>query len=107
MTLTLGKVVLLSLLLPWALHGEEAAAPAQIAKTPKESLGKDLKQIRSCLMMYRAMNGIYPTTAQGLTALIEKPLLPPVPAAWKALLKSPLIDPFGQAYQYTGVENQK
>ena len=51
---------------------------------------------------YRLDNGAYPTTAQGLAALRERPVLPPVPANWKGpyLRQEVPLDPWGRAYLY-------
>jgi general secretion pathway protein G len=46
--------------------------------------------------------GRYPSDAQGLVALWEKPLVDPIPAAWKGpyLDRQFLFDPWGNAYHY-------
>ena len=59
--------------------------------------------IAMALEMYYLDNGIYPTTEQGLQALIRKPDSPPLPMAWNGpYLKknSKLKDPWGEAYVY-------
>ena len=63
----------------------------------------DLKSIATALEIYRLDNGRYPTTAQGLQALVTRPTTPPVPRLWNAqgyLQRAPL-DPWGNAYRYT------
>ena len=46
-------------------------------------------------------NGSYPTTGQGLEALITKPTGPPVPENWKGpYLEQPALDPWKHAYLY-------
>src|ERR1700733_16100895 len=45
---------------------------------------QDILAIQSALDLYKLDNGMYPTTDQGLQALITKPTTPPVPRAWKA-----------------------
>jgi general secretion pathway protein G len=62
----------------------------------------DIKgNISLALRLYEVDNGKYPTTAQGLNALLEKPSIPPVPKKWKGpYLESEPIDPWGNAYQY-------
>lgn len=54
------------------------------------------------LQMYEGENGVYPTTAQGLKALVEKPTTSPVPDQWKRpYLKNGIpADPFGTEYKY-------
>jgi general secretion pathway protein G len=53
------------------------------------------------LKLYELDNGNYPTTEQGLEALMTKPSTNPVPQNWKGpyLEKKP-IDPWGRPYQY-------
>ncbi len=43
----------------------------------------DMQAIESALKMYKLDTGVYPTTEQGLKALIEKPETDPVPNGWK------------------------
>lgn len=62
----------------------------------------DIKgNIGLALRLYEVDNGRYPTTAQGLQALIEKPSSPPVPKNWKGpYLEETPKDPWGNAYVY-------
>ena len=63
---------------------------------------QDIGSVMQALKLYRLDNGRYPSTEQGLSALVTKPSLEPVPQNWKAggyLEKLPK-DPWGQAYQY-------
>ena len=57
--------------------------------------------IASALKLYELDNGTFPTTSQGLEALLEKPTAPPAPRNWNGpyLEKKP-VDPWGQPYQY-------
>jgi general secretion pathway protein G len=65
---------------------------------------QDVAQIMSALKLYRLDNGRYPTTEQGLRALLEKPSLDPIPNNWKTggyLERSSLPrDPWGKEYQF-------
>ena len=62
----------------------------------------DLATIVSALKLYRLDNQRYPTTEQGLGALVAKPESPPVPPNWKpgGYLERLPKDPWGRAYQY-------
>lgn len=62
----------------------------------------DLQSIATALEIYRLDNGRYPTTAQGLEALVKQPTRSPIPRFWSAqgYLKSMPTDPWGSAYQY-------
>lgn len=42
----------------------------------------DMRTIAAAVEMYRLDNRAYPTTSQGLRALVEKPVESPVPPAW-------------------------
>ena len=62
----------------------------------------DLAAIRQALKLYRLDNQRYPTTEQGLAALVTKPVDPPLPPNWKpgGYLEKLPRDPWGHAYQY-------
>lgn len=63
---------------------------------------QDIAAIGQALKLYRLDNMRYPTTEQGLQALVAKPTLQPVPTNWKSggyLEKLP-NDPWGAPYQY-------
>ena len=62
----------------------------------------DIGAIVQTLKLYRLDNGFYPSTDQGLQALVQRPATNPVPPNWKAggyLDKLPK-DPWGSDYQY-------
>lgn len=69
---------------------------------------QDLLAIQSALDLYKLDNGYYPSTDQGLAALINKPSGPPVPRNWKSdgYLQELPMDPWGIAYQYIN-DNEK
>jgi len=62
----------------------------------------DLATIVAALKLYRLDNQRYPTTEQGLTALVAKPEQAPVPPNWKpgGYLERLPKDPWGRGYQY-------
>lgn len=51
-----------------------------------ETTKVQMKAIKDALEQYKLDNGNYPTTAQGLKALVEKPTTPPVPNRWRQYL---------------------
>jgi general secretion pathway protein G len=65
---------------------------------------QDIATIMTALKVYRLDNSRYPTTEQGLRALIEKPEIEPLPSNWKQggyIERSSLPkDPWGKEYQY-------
>ena len=62
----------------------------------------DIKGISSALDMYRLDNHAYPSTQQGLEALVKKPSGNPAPKNWNrdGYLKRLPVDPWGNEYQY-------
>ncbi len=62
----------------------------------------DLRSIAGALELYRLDNRVYPTTSQGLAALVEAPTAPPVPENWAAdgYISVMPQDPWGNAYIY-------
>lgn len=61
---------------------------------------QDVLAIQSALDLYKLDNGHYPTTDQGLGALVEKPTSSPSATNWKQYLKSLPKDPWGRDYLY-------
>lgn len=61
---------------------------------------QDIAAIRQALNMYRLDNRRYPTTEQGLRALVERPAAGPQPDNWKPYLERLPNDPWGTPYQY-------
>ncbi|HCJ28996.1 MAG TPA: type II secretion system protein GspG [Pseudomonas sp.] len=62
----------------------------------------DIKAIGAALDMYKLDNYSYPSTQQGLDALVEKPGGNPQPKNWNrdGYLKRVPKDPWGNEYQY-------
>ncbi len=62
----------------------------------------DLRQIANALEMYRLDNFHYPSTEQGLEALVSRPAGFPEPKNWNAdgYVKSLPTDPWGSPYVY-------
>lgn len=61
---------------------------------------QDILAIQNALDLYKLDNGFYPSTDQGLVALVEKPTTNPTPRNWKPYLKSLPEDPWGRDYLY-------
>ena len=63
---------------------------------------QDVSSILQALKLYRLDNLRYPTTEQGLAALVARPSVAPVPSNWKAggYLERLTKDPWGNPYQY-------
>ena len=61
---------------------------------------QDIASIMQALKLYRLDNQRYPTTEQGLQALVTRPTAGPTAPNWKAYLDKMPIDPWGKPYQY-------
>ncbi|HEY0370251.1 MAG TPA: type II secretion system major pseudopilin GspG [Chthoniobacterales bacterium] len=60
----------------------------------------DLQAISTQLKLYESVNGFYPTTEQGLQALVSPPQSDPKPTRWYQLFKDLPKDPWGSDYIY-------
>lgn len=59
-----------------------------------------MKAIKDALEQYKLDNGIYPTTEQGIKALVEKPSIPPLPVRWRQYLDKLPQDAWGREFLY-------
>lgn len=77
------------------IMGRSDQAKVTVAKT-------QMNNIANALDLYRLDNGHYPSTQQGLEALVRKPSGSPEPRNWNpdGYLKSVPEDPWGSEYQY-------
>ncbi len=86
--------ILASLIVPKIMSRPEQA---RIVKAKN-----DVHAIETALELYKLDNGFYPSTDQGLQALVMQPTSNPVPTSWKSggYLREIPMDPWGRAYQY-------
>lgn len=63
---------------------------------------QDIAALSQALKLYRLDNRRYPSTEQGLQALVQKPTIAPIPDNWKTggYLERLPKDPWGAPYQY-------
>jgi general secretion pathway protein G len=68
----------------------------------KVKASQDIRALEAALNLYKLDNYDYPTTDQGLEALVSPPSIPPEPANWKegGYLDRLPEDPWQQPYQY-------
>lgn len=83
------------------IMGRSDQAKVTIAKT-------QLANIANALDMYRLDNSHYPSTQQGLEALVTRPTGTPEPRNWSqdGYLSSVPEDPWGNAFQYVSPGSQ-
>ena len=60
----------------------------------------DVGNLMQALKLYKLDNQRYPSSAQGLQALVVKPTTEPIPINWKPYLDKLPTDPWGGSYQY-------
>lgn len=84
------------------LAGRSEQAKKAIAKADIET------NLATALKLYELDNGNFPTTSQGLDALMRKPSSPPVPPNWNGpyIEKKP-IDPWNNPYLYESPGRQR
>jgi len=65
-----------------------------------QRVDQDFVAIGAALEGYKLNAGHYPTTQQGLRALVEQPAGSPRPRRWVQVSKSIPVDPWGNEYRY-------
>ncbi len=60
----------------------------------------DVNNLMQALKLYKLDNQRYPTSEQGLQALVAKPTTGAIPPNWRPYLEKLPNDPWGQPYQY-------
>ncbi|MFW9617230.1 type II secretion system major pseudopilin GspG [Aquabacterium sp.] len=60
----------------------------------------DVSNIMQALKLYKLDNQRFPSSEQGLQALVTKPTAAPIPPNWKSYLEKLPNDPWGRPYQY-------
>ena len=78
-------------------------APNVMERIPEAQITKakaDIRALESALNLYKLDNFSYPTTDQGLEALVVKPSGTPEPRNWKQYMDRLPKDPWGNDYQY-------
>jgi general secretion pathway protein G len=80
--------------------GRDQAAMRQVAIA-------DISTIDNALQLYRLDNGVFPSTQQGLSALLTPPTGQPQARNWRGpYLRNQPIDPWGNPYQYVNHDGQ-
>ena len=79
----------------------------QPAKARVARAQSDVQQLKTALSMYKLDNFSYPSTAQGINALVSKPSGQPLAKNWKTggYLERMIKDPWGNDYQYLNPGN--
>jgi len=89
-------VTIIALLLGTAIY--KLAGNVEYAKHTRVSA--DVQGIGTQLKLYESMNGFFPTTEQGIQALVTQPDTDPKPTRWYQLYKEMPKDPWQNDYIY-------
>ena len=76
-------------------------APKLLSKPEEARIARaqtDLRSVKTTLDLYRMDNYTYPSTGEGLKALVSKP--GSAPDNWKQYLDREPLDPWGNPYKY-------
>lgn len=71
-----------------------------LAKGNEAKVKADFATLKTALTMYKTENFVFPTTEQGLQALVTEPQTDPRPRSWSGYLDKVLTDPWKTEYQY-------
>ena len=96
-------VTIIAVLMGVAIY--KLAGNVEIAR--HTAVSADVQALGTQLKLYESMNGFFPTTEQGLQALVTPPDTDPKPARWYQLFKEVPKDPWHNNYIYRcpGVKN--
>ena len=89
-------VTIIALLLGTAIY--KLAGNVEYAR--HTTVSADIQSIGTQLKLYESMNGNFPTTEQGLQALVTQPTTDPQPQRWYQLFKEMPKDPWHSNYIY-------
>jgi general secretion pathway protein G len=93
-------IIILGILAMWV--APKIMSRPEEAKQVKARI--DIQNLETALKLYKLDNGLYPTTEQGLQALVEKPETGVVPKKWKegGYLEKGRVpsDPWGNDFVY-------
>jgi general secretion pathway protein G len=89
------------------LGGSVVVMRGIMSSVREDKARSDFTTIQSLVMKYQISTGRYPTTEQGLRALVDKHAQAPVPRRWTRVMDEVPRDPWGSeyGYRYPGARN--
>jgi general secretion pathway protein G len=100
-TVLIGGTVLLFGVVLAAQRMQRVHAARETAYIQLANARGTVKTLQTQLELYRQLNGFYPSTEQGLEALVTRPTSSPIPQHWTQLVfHDTLIDPWGRPVVY-------
>lgn len=103
--ITLIEILLIIMLLSifTAIYIHLSSNKMEMTKLDKTQC--DILTIENGMRFYKLDNGFYPTTSQGIAALVTKPTTKPIPLHWTPYLKTIPHDKDGKPYHYENRQN--
>jgi len=97
-------VLIIGLLIGVAVKGMKHLEYARVIATQTAIEG-----YKTHLLMYQGMNGHFPSTEQGLKAMMTKPTSEPRPRQWRQVMEELKLDPWQHEFYYAnpGKHNPK
>src|SRR5437660_4411776 len=89
-------VTIIAILMGTAIY--KLVGNVEIAK--HTAVSADIQALGTQLKLYESMNGFFPTTEQGIQALVVQPGTDPLPTRWYQLYKELPKDPWNNEYIY-------
>lgn len=89
-------VTIIALLLGTAIY--KLSGNVEYARANR--VAADIQSISTQLKLYESMNGFFPTTEQGIQAMVTQPSSDPQPQRWYQLFKEMPKDPWNDVYIY-------
>lgn len=102
--LTLLEVMVVILIMGMIAGIVSKVVVGRVQEARVETAKTQMAEFAGALDTFHVHNGFYPTTEQGLGALVEKPTSSPIPKQWAAAgyMKAIPLDPWGRKYIYIG-----
>ncbi len=106
---TLFEIMLVVLIISLLIGMAVRLTGGRLDEARRVRVQGDFQQLKTNLLMYQAANGFYPSTEQGLKALVQKPETEPKPRNWRPLDDRIMRDPWDReyCYVYPGKHNPK
>jgi len=97
---TLIEIVLVLAIIALLLGAAIFKLTGVFSSSQKQRVVQDFSTFTSALNIYRMNAGTFPSTDQGLNALVSKPTTGRVPKSYEPTLKSEQLDPWQNPYGY-------
>jgi general secretion pathway protein G len=97
---TLLEIMLVVTIIALLLSAAIFKLKGNVEVSKKVRVQGDLQALGTQLKLYESINGFFPTSEQGLQALVAQPSTEPRPSRWTQLMDQLPKDPYGMPYIY-------